>query len=43
MIVLNNILKFILITLVWPSIYGWKVIENNNFIPNIPTKHSKNR
>jgi hypothetical protein len=25
-------------TLVWPSVWGWQVVENNNFVPNLNHK-----
>jgi len=36
MIVVNNIVKVLLTNLVWSSVYGWQVVENNNFVSNFP-------
>jgi len=41
MVVFNNVVKVILTILAWLYIYGWQVVENNNFITNFPIKPSK--
>jgi len=41
-IALNNWVKVIFVTLVWPIIYGWQVVENKSLVPKLPLKTFEN-
>jgi hypothetical protein len=37
--VINNVVKVILTTSVWSFVCGLQVVENNNFVPNLPLQN----
>lgn len=40
--VLSIVSEVLLTTLICPSVWGWQVVENNNLVPNLAHKVSKN-